>query len=147
MNNSTNFLGNSVFGQLISLIPNYQVQRAVNKYQSNKYTKRFSIWEHLVSMLFATASNTTSLGNVTNGFLGLEGKLLHLNLKRSPKRIWNLLLTVLQRQIKVKAWAFSNLASVIRLHLFNYINLTSFLKNSEKHYQQIIATELKLFDG
>jgi hypothetical protein len=86
MNNSTNFSGNSVFGQLISLIPKHQVQRAVNKYQSDKFTKRFSTWEHLVSMLFATASNTTSLRDVTNGFLGLEGKLQHLNLKRPPKR-------------------------------------------------------------
>ena len=86
MNNSTNFSGNSVFGQLISLIPKHQVQRAVNKYQSDKYTKRFSTWEHLVSMLFATASNTTSLRDVTNGFLGLEGKLQHLSLKRPPKR-------------------------------------------------------------
>jgi hypothetical protein len=401
MNNSTNFSGNSVFGQLISLIPKHQVQRAVNKYQSDKYTKRFSTWEHLVSMLFATASNTTSLRDVTNGFLGLEGKLQHLSLKRPPKRstisdankrrsyqvfekiyydlltqykpilsdsrfknefgkelsiidsttiflfkdilkcvgrkpesgkrkggikvhmqirpdynspvlvkftdatthdssfmndieftsdhiyvfdkgyndyqrfeyfnihqipfvtrlkhnaafrrkkefelaadtnqsilldeqivlpirengkvnrglplrrvvywdekhqvcyefisniyelsadqitliyksrwqietlhkqlkqnqslsyflgdninaiiiqiwcalIWNLLLTVLQRQIKAKVWAFSNLASVIRLHLFNYINLNSFLKNPMKHYQEIMAQELKLFDG
>jgi hypothetical protein len=401
MNNSTNFSGNSVFGQLISLIPKHQVQRAVNKYHSDKFTKRFSTWEHLVSMLFATASNTTSLRDVTNGFLGLEGKLQHLNLKRPPKRstisdankrrsyqvfekiyydlltqyqpilsdsrfknefgkelsiidsttiflfkdilkclgrkpesgkrkggikvhmqirpdynapvlvkftdatthdssfmndieftndhiyvfdkgyndyerfeyfnthqipfvtrlkhnaafrrkkefeltadsnqsilldeqivlpirengkinrglplrrvvywdekhqvcyefisniydlsadqitliyksrwqietlhkqlkqnqslsyflgdnvnaiiiqiwcalIWNLLLTVLQRQIKAKVWAFSNLASVIRLHLFNYINLNSFLKNPMKHYQEIVAQELKLFDG
>lgn len=401
MNNSTNFSGNSVFGQLISLIPKHQVQKAVNKYQSDKFTKRFSTWEHLVSMLFATASNTTSLRDVTNGFLGLEGKLNHLHLKRPPKRstisdankrrsytvfekiyydllnqyksilsdsrfknefgkelsiidsttillfkdilkcvgrkpqsgkrkggikvhmqirpdynspvlvkftdatahdssfmndimftsdhiyvfdkgyndyerfesfnidqipfvtrlkhnaafrrkkefelaadsnqailldeqivlpirengkinralplrrvvywdekhqvcyefisniydlsadqialiyksrwqievlhkqlkqnqslsyflgdnvnaiiiqiwcalIWNLLLTVLQRQIKAKVWAFSNLASIIRLHLFNYINLTSFLKNPEKHYHQIINAELNLFDG
>jgi len=86
MNNSTNFSGNSVFGQLISLISKHQVQRAVNKYHSDKFTKRFSTWEHLVSMLFATASNTTSLRDVTNGFLGLEGKLQHLNLKRPPKR-------------------------------------------------------------
>jgi hypothetical protein len=41
MNNSTNFTGNSVFGQLISLIPAYQVQRVVKKYQSDKFTKAF----------------------------------------------------------------------------------------------------------
>jgi IS4 transposase len=61
--------------------------------------------------------------------------------------IWNLLLTVLQRQIKAKSWAFSNLASVIRLHLFNYIQLNSFLKNPEKHYHRIVKAELILFDG
>lgn len=86
MNKSTNFLGNSVFGQLVSLIPTYQVQRAVVTHKSDRYTKRFSTWEHLICMLFATASNTTSLRDVTNGFLGLEGKLKHLNLKRPPKR-------------------------------------------------------------
>ena len=86
MNNSTNYLGNSVFGQLISLIPKYQVQKAVKEYQSDKFTKRFSTWEHLISMLFATASNTTSLRDVTNGLLGLEGKLQHLSLSKPPKR-------------------------------------------------------------
>lgn len=86
MNNSTNFSGNSFFGQLISLISKSIVQSAVNKYHSDKFTKRFSTWDHLVSMLFATASNTTSLRDVTNGFLGLEGKLKHLNLKNPPKR-------------------------------------------------------------
>jgi IS4 transposase len=38
--------------------------------------------------------------------------------------LWNLLLTVLQRQIKAKIWAFTNLASVIRFHLLNYIHLS-----------------------
>jgi len=61
MKKSTNFFGNSVYRQLIYLIPKYQVQSAVNKYQSDKFTKRFSIWEHLVCILFATASNTKSL--------------------------------------------------------------------------------------
>jgi len=37
-------------------------------------------------MLFATTSNTTSLRDVTNGLIGLEGKLQHLSLKRPPKR-------------------------------------------------------------
>ena len=37
-------------------------------------------------MLFATVSHTISLRDVTNGFLGLVGKLKHLNLKRPPKR-------------------------------------------------------------
>jgi len=45
--------------------------------------------------------------------------------------IVNLLLTVIRKKIKRK-WAFSNLASFCRLHLFNYIHLIRFLENPEK---------------
>ena len=61
--------------------------------------------------------------------------------------IWNLLLTVLQRKIKAKNWGFSNLASVIRLHLFNYIQIKSFLSNPIKHYQEKTAEQMNLFSG
>jgi Transposase DDE domain/Domain of unknown function (DUF4372) len=45
--------------------------------------------------------------------------------------IADLLLQVVRRQIK-KKWSFSNIVSLIRLHLFNYLNLFSFLENPEK---------------
>ena len=45
--------------------------------------------------------------------------------------IADLLLQVVLKQIKRK-WAFSNVVSLIRLHLFNYLNLFSFLENPEK---------------
>lgn len=44
--------------------------------------------------------------------------------------IADLLLNVILKQIKRK-WAFSTIASLIRLHLFNYLNLYSFLENPE----------------
>lgn len=45
--------------------------------------------------------------------------------------ISDLLLQIIQRHVRRK-WAFSNIVSLIRLHLFNYVNLISFLKNPEK---------------
>lgn len=45
--------------------------------------------------------------------------------------ISDLLLQIIQKQVSRK-WAFSNLTSLIRLHLFNYVNLIAFLKNPEK---------------
>jgi hypothetical protein len=45
--------------------------------------------------------------------------------------IADLLLQVVRSQIK-KKWAFSNIVSLIRLHLFNYLNLFSFLENPEQ---------------
>lgn len=47
--------------------------------------------------------------------------------------IVNLLLTVIQKQLK-RRWAFSNLVSFCRIHLFNYIHLIRFLENPEKDW-------------
>jgi transposase len=44
--------------------------------------------------------------------------------------IADLLIQVIQKQVKRK-WAFSNIVSLVRLHLFNYLNLYSFLENPE----------------
>jgi hypothetical protein len=45
--------------------------------------------------------------------------------------IADLLLQIVKRQLKRK-WSFSNIVSIVRLHLFNYLNLFSFLENPEK---------------
>lgn len=45
--------------------------------------------------------------------------------------IADLLLNVIRRQVKRK-WAFSTIVSLVRLHLFNYLNLYSFLENPER---------------
>lgn len=45
--------------------------------------------------------------------------------------IADLLINVIKSQVK-RTWAFSTIASLIRLHLFNYLNLVSFLNNPEK---------------
>lgn len=45
--------------------------------------------------------------------------------------ISDLLLQIIQHFVK-RRWAFSNIVSLIRLHLFNYVNLLSFLRNPEK---------------
>lgn len=50
--------------------------------------------------------------------------------------IADLLLQIVKRQVKRK-WSFSNIVSIIRLHLFNYLNLFSFLENPE---QSVITT-------
>lgn len=49
--------------------------------------------------------------------------------------IVNLLLTIVQKQLKRK-WAFSNLVSFCRIHLFNYLHLFRFLENPEKDWLQ-----------
>jgi transposase len=57
--------------------------------------------------------------------------------------IVNLLLTVIHKKVKRK-WAFSNLASFCRLHLFNYIHLIKFLENPERDWVKEYDGQLKL---
>ncbi|MBJ7879228.1 IS4 family transposase [Gelidibacter salicanalis] len=47
--------------------------------------------------------------------------------------IVNLLLAVIKKKLK-RSWAFSNLVSFCKIHLFNYINLIRFLENPEKDW-------------
>lgn len=54
--------------------------------------------------------------------------------------IVNLLFTVIKRKLK-RNWAFSNLVSFCRLHLFNYIHLFKFLENPEKNWIKVLEKQ------
>jgi len=49
--------------------------------------------------------------------------------------IANLLMVVVQKMLK-RQWAFSNLVSFCKIHLFNYIHLLRFLENPDKDWQK-----------
>ena len=54
--------------------------------------------------------------------------------------IANLLMTVVQKKLK-RSWAFSNLVSFVKIHLFNYIHLMNFLENPEKDWRKVLIKE------
>jgi IS4 transposase len=84
MGKSNYFFGQSVFGQLISLIDNRLVSSVAKKHKSDRYVKRFDTSDHLISMLFSTFANCTSLREVSGSMLGLKGKTNHFQLKHIP---------------------------------------------------------------
>jgi len=86
MNKSNYFFGQSVFGQLISLIDFNFVKDAVIAHNSDRYTKRFTTSDHLITMLFSCFTNCTSLREITGAMLGLKGKTKHFQLKSIPYR-------------------------------------------------------------
>jgi IS4 transposase len=57
--------------------------------------------------------------------------------------IANLLMTVIQKSLK-RQWAFSNLVSFCKIHLFNYIHLLKFLENPEKDWQKTLINQEQL---
>lgn len=56
--------------------------------------------------------------------------------------IANLLLSLVQQKVK-RAWSFSNLATIVRLVLMNYIDLYSFLEKPEKDWIDIVKMNEK----
>lgn len=86
MDKTTHFFGNSVFGQLISLIDSKFISDAVKSCDSDRYVKKFMTKDHLISMLFCSFAKCTSLREVSGAMLGLSGKTKHFQLNHIPKK-------------------------------------------------------------
>ncbi|WP_199287784.1 DUF4372 domain-containing protein [Pseudotamlana carrageenivorans] len=50
------------------------IRKEVKKRDSDRYTKRFTTKDHLISMLFCSFSKCTSLREISGAMLGLSGK-------------------------------------------------------------------------
>jgi len=83
---STYFFGQSVFGQLISLVDDSLISWAVKKYKADRYIKKFKTKDQLISMLFCAIGKCNSLREVCGAMLGLKGKTKHFELSHIPKR-------------------------------------------------------------
>jgi len=86
MSKTTHFFGNSVFGQLISLISPSSISNSTKICDSDRYTKKFKTKDHLISMLFCSFAKCTSLREVAGAMLGLSGKTKHFQLNHIPRK-------------------------------------------------------------
>lgn len=75
-----------MFSQLLSLIENSIIHKAIQEHKANHCYKKLFLWDHLVSMLYGVYSHCTSLRELQCGLEECEGKLNHLNLSRVPPR-------------------------------------------------------------
>jgi hypothetical protein len=86
MSKSIHFFSQTVFGQLISLIDRKLIESCVSQTQSDRYCKGFTTKDHLISMLFSSLSQCSSLREVVAGCLGLLGKKEQIGLKHLPRK-------------------------------------------------------------
>ncbi len=86
MSKTTYFFGQSVFGQLISLIEPTIISRASRISNSDRYVKKFKTKDHLISMLFCSFAKCSSLREVSGAMLGLSGKTNHFQLDHIPRK-------------------------------------------------------------
>ena len=86
MNKSTDYLGQPILSQLLSLIDKPVIQQTICSHKANYRYKKLFLWDHLVSMLYGVFTNCTSLREIQHGLEVCQGKLNHLNLSRVPPR-------------------------------------------------------------
>lgn len=86
MHKSSFFTGQPIFGQLLNFIPRSLVSGVSKSLQADRYCKRFSSYDHLVTMLYAIYNNCHSLREVSTGMLAWEQRLNHLGVHHYPRR-------------------------------------------------------------
>jgi hypothetical protein len=86
MSKSNFFTGQPVFNQLLNLIPRSIIDNLSAKHGSNHYSKHFMAYDHLVTMLYSSFFQCTSLRELTTGLQANAARIHHLGLKQAPKR-------------------------------------------------------------
>ena len=86
MSKSIHFFSQTVFGQLTSLIDRKLIEECVQQTRSDRYCKGFTTKDHLISMLFSSLSQCSSLRDVVAGCLGLLGKKEQIGLRHLPRK-------------------------------------------------------------
>lgn len=86
MNKSTDYVGQPIFSQLLSLIDESIIKQTIAEHKANHCYKKLFLWDHLVSMLYGIFTHCTTLREIQYGLEVCQGKLNHLNLKGVPPR-------------------------------------------------------------
>jgi transposase len=86
MDKSTNYVGQPIFTQVLSLIDTALIADSCKKHQSDKFAKKLTFKDHLTTMLYTIFSRCTSIREVQAGLELCDGKLNHLNIERVPAR-------------------------------------------------------------
>ena len=86
MNKDTNFIGQPIFTQLLKFINKRKIDAIALKTKSDKYTKKFTTYSHLVVMLYAVFEGVSSIRETVIGMLANSGKIKHLALNYMIKR-------------------------------------------------------------
>jgi hypothetical protein len=76
----------SCFTQILALVDRSTFAQTVKHHKAERYAKGFSCWEQFVAMLFSQMVGANSLREISGGLASAGGKLVHLNMRKSPAR-------------------------------------------------------------
>jgi hypothetical protein len=76
----------SIFSQILGLVDRVAFRRIASDTQANRFTKKFTAWEHFVAMVFAQLAQAKSLRETCDGLHCAVGKAVHLGIENLAKR-------------------------------------------------------------
>jgi hypothetical protein len=71
---------NTVFGQLLQLLPRHDFEKHVKQYETDRYVKDFTCWKQLITMLYAQIKGRDSLRDIVTGLSAQSDKWYHIGL-------------------------------------------------------------------
>jgi len=75
----------TIFNQILSLIPKFEFNQIVDKYQSDKGVKKFTTFNHLVLLMYAQIDGKDSLRDVNTSLKQHTNNHYHLSIKSSSR--------------------------------------------------------------
>ena len=76
----------TLFSQIISKLDRGKFSKLVKDKQSDKHSKGFNSWTHLVSMLFCQFARSQSVRDISNGLRSATGNLNHLGIGKASSK-------------------------------------------------------------
>lgn len=100
--------GKTVFAQLMSVIPEYEFDKCVSKYNGNHRVRNFSCRDHFYVMCFAQLTKRDSLRDIENCLKAVSGKLYHCGIRHAVPR------NTLAKANELRNWRiYADFASVL----------------------------------
>lgn len=134
MDNIRKFSGQPIISQILKFIDRRIIYRTAEKYNSDRYYKKFKTYAHLTTMIYAIISGISSLREITSIILACEGKINHLGLEHFPRRS-----TLSDANKKRSSEVFRDIYNEL------YIKYRKFLSDSSRHIPAVKG--LKIIDS
>lgn len=70
----------TIFSELLKLCPRYQFEKAVQRYQGDRYVKTFTTWQQYITVLYSQIKQKDSLRDIETGLQVQSPRWYHLGL-------------------------------------------------------------------
>ena len=72
---------NTIYNQLLQLIPRHQFEGLVKEYAGNRYVKYFTCWQQFITLLYAQIRGKDSLRDIETSLKAQSSRWYHIGLK------------------------------------------------------------------
>lgn len=86
MSKNTTFFGQPIFSQMINLLDKDKIDQFAQQHNSDHYCKKFSTFQHLITMVYGVTSGCNSLRELTSGIVSYGDRITHCKFNYSPRR-------------------------------------------------------------